>query len=97
MNDGPDDPPRASGPAVGHDDHSSRAIAEITRRLAARFDATLAEDVVDAVVRTIYQRLAAHARITAFLPTLTERAATQELLRIEHSERRVTAEADPGG
>jgi protein-tyrosine-phosphatase len=62
--------------------HFERDLSDITDRLHSEF-AGLAPDFIAGIVRTSYEELASRAKVTTFVPTLTERFARQRLTALE--------------
>lgn len=69
-------------------DSTQRELSEIAVRLAERYIGTFTYATVERYVFESYQALAASARLTAFLPALTERFADDRLLALAQSEKR---------
>lgn len=68
--------------ATSDDSDAPGLVNEITNRLLAKFGYQLPAAVVEEGVRSAFGRLSTNARITTFLPVLTERAAEAGLLAL---------------
>lgn len=68
-------------------------LARVTDTLVRRFDGAVAPADVRATVEQAYADLKAGARITTYLPALTEHEATRRLEAAAHAPARVTLAA----
>jgi protein-tyrosine-phosphatase len=76
-------------PRVERDLETQLALRQITTDLAYRYDGVFSEETVRDLVDSSYDLLAQSAKVSTFLPVLTERFATERLVSVAQAEGRI--------